>query len=106
MEKEDPRRHERILVPEACQIRVKGNGNGPQLEGTVSVIGLGGMFVRTKIPPPSGSTLHVVLTGANVSLESECKVVHVKPNGTGVELTGLTPENEAKLKALLLELKS
>jgi hypothetical protein len=103
---EDLRNHERVLVPEACRICVKANGKGPQLEGTVSVIGLRGMFVRTKSPPAAGSTLHVVLTGANVSLESECKVVHVKPNGMGVELNGLTPENEEKLKALLLELKS
>lgn len=106
MDKEDLRNHERVLVPEACRISVKANGNGPHLEGTVSVIGLRGMFVRTKSPPAPGSTLHVVLTGANVSLESECKVVHVKPNGIGVELSGLTPENEEKLKALLLELKS
>ncbi|MGC2421734.1 MAG: PilZ domain-containing protein [Candidatus Acidiferrales bacterium] len=106
MNKEDLRRHERVLVPESCQIRVKGNGKGPQLEGSVSVIGLGGMFVRTKIPPAPGSTHHVVLTCPNVSLESECTVVHVKPNGMGVELTRLTPENEEKLKALLLKLKS
>ena len=103
---EDLRNHERVLVPEACRICVKANGKGPQLEGTVSVIGLRGMFVRTKSPPAAGSTHHVVLTGANVSLESECKVVHVKPNGMGVELSGLTPENEEKLKALLRELKS
>ena len=76
------------------------------MEGTVSVIGLGGMFVRTKVPPAPGTRLHVLLTCPNVSLESECKVIHVTPNGMGVELTRLTPEDERKLKALLVELKT
>jgi PilZ domain len=106
----DPRRHERILVPQACMIQVAGDGKGPQkgpqFEGSVSVMGLGGMFVRTKLPRVPGSVLHVVLTCPNVSLESDCTVIHVTPNGMGVELTSLTPENEQKLKSLLLELKS
>jgi len=85
---------------------VTTNGRVPHVEGAVSVIGLGGMFVRTKAPPVPGTVLHVDLTCPNVSLESDCTVIHVTPSGMGVELTSLTPENEQKLKALLIQLKS
>ncbi len=102
----DPRRHERVLVPQACQIQMTTNGKGPRLEGSVSVIGLGGMFVRMKDPPPPGSVLHVTITCSIVTLESDCTVIHVTSHGMGVELASLTPENEQKLEALLLELKT
>ena len=106
MKAPDLRRQERVLVPQDCHIRATTNGEGPRLEGSISVIGLGGMFVRTKAPLPPGSVLHVVLTCPTFSLESDCTVIHVKSTGMGVELTGITPENEQKMKALLLDLKS
>jgi PilZ domain len=106
MPRPELRRHERILVPQAYTILIASNGKGPRLRGTVSVIGLGGMFVRTKIPVPPGTVLNVTLTCSILSFESQCTVRHVNPNGMGVEFTGLTPENEQKLKALLVRLKA
>jgi hypothetical protein len=41
-----------------------------------------------------------------ISLELECTVRHVTDNGCGIEFTGMTPENEEKLKALLLRLRA
>ena len=37
--------------------------------------------------------------------EFECTVRNVAPNGLGVEFTGITRENEQKLKALLSAIK-
>jgi hypothetical protein len=102
----DLRRHQRILVPGAVEIRVAGNGGGPGLEGVATVIGLGGMFVRTKSPQPPGTTLKLALTCLLTSVELECSVRHVAENGCGIEFTAMTPENEEKLRGLLLQLRA
>lgn len=99
------RRHQRILVPGAVEIRAVGNGDGPRVEGVVTVIGLGGMFVRTQILRPPGSVLHLTLVCPLVSIESECTVRRVAENGMGIEFTGMTPEEEEKLKQLLHQLR-
>jgi PilZ domain len=101
----DVRLHERILVPGVRQIQAISNGNGPRLEGVVTVIGLGGMFIRTRTSCPAGSVLNMVLTSSFLSFESECTVRHAGTHGIGVELTQITAENEQKLKTLLIELR-
>ena len=53
MHKPDLRRHQRILVPSGHIMRIAST-EGPKLEGAVTVIGLGGMFVRTNRPSLSG----------------------------------------------------
>jgi c-di-GMP-binding flagellar brake protein YcgR len=106
MTQADLRRHQRILVPGAVKIRVETNGAGPRVEGVATVIGLGGMFVRTQTVPPPGSVLRLGLIGPSISLESECTVRHVADNGIGVEFTRITPGDEQRLKRLLLQLKN
>jgi hypothetical protein len=105
MIRKEMRRHQRVLVPGAVEIRVAGNGVGPQFEGVATVIGLGGLFVRTKTPPQPGSILKLTLACPSISIESECTVRHVTDNGMGIEFTGITPENEEKLKNLLHQLR-
>ena len=96
--------HERIVVPGALPIRVTRSGNGPRIEGIATVIGVGGMFCRTKETQPPGTVLPLTLTCGSNSVEVECSVRHVNENGMGVEFTSLTPENEQKLRELLLQL--
>ena len=100
------RRHERIVVPGALPIRVTRGGNGPHVEGVATVIGTGGMFWRTKDTQPPGTVLPLVLTCGSNSVEVECSVRHINENGMGIEFTGFTPENEQKLKKLLLQLRT
>ena len=102
----DIRRHERILVPGVRQIRAISNGNGPRLEGVVTVIGLGGMFIRTRTSCSAGSVLNMVLSCSFLSFESECTVRYADAHGIGVEVTRLTAENEQKLKTLLIQLRA
>jgi predicted polyphosphate/ATP-dependent NAD kinase len=105
--KTDMRRHQRILVPNGRVIRVAGSAEGGRanLQGVVTVIGLGGMFFRTGSSQLSGTVLHLQLTDTLVTLESECTVRSVASNGLGVEFTGITHENEQKLKTLLSAIK-
>jgi len=99
------RKHQRILVPGNRLIRASANGDGPRVQGTVTVIGLGGMFIRTSNSLPSGTVLHVKLTEPLGVIETDCVVRNVAENGLGVEFAGVSPEDEEKLKALLLSLK-
>lgn len=105
--KPDMRRHQRILVSSGRLIRVAGNvaGERAKLNGVVTVIGLGGMFFRTKSSPPAGTVLHLQLADSLVNFESECIVRNVSSNGLGVEFTRITRENEQKLISLLSTIK-
>ena len=97
------RRHERLLIPDGRNVEAKCGR--PALSGLVSVIGLGGMFIRTKDSQPYGTVLPMQLADPLVTFEAECTVRNVAENGLGVEITGITAENEQKLKTLLLHLK-
>jgi hypothetical protein len=106
MTRADLRRHQRILIPQSVKIRVEAKEAGTHIDGLATVIGLGGMFVRTEDVPEPGSVLKLGLTGPSVSFESECTVRHVAETGIGVEFTRIEPQDEEKLKALLLRLKN
>ena len=99
------RRHQRILVPPERGLHALANGGAPHLEGVVTVIGLGGMFIRTSRAVPCGAMLNVKITHAFGALETNCIVRDVAETGLGVEFAALTPENESRLRDLLSYLK-
>jgi PilZ domain len=103
----DLRRHQRILVPSGHTMRIASNGGGgPKLDGVVTVIGLGGMFIRTMKTQPFGTVLKLKLDDPVTTFEAEFTVRSVAENGIGVEITKISPENEQRLKALLIRLKA
>jgi hypothetical protein len=102
----DLRQHERLLVPPGLEVRATTNDEAAALEGVATVIGLGGMFLRTRAVPEPGTVMTLTLKCPIVSFQSECAVRHVTPTGLGIEFTKLTPENEASLRKLLVELKN
>jgi|GEM_PF-263637 hypothetical protein len=104
--KVDLRRHERILVPDATEIHVTDGLNGRLADGVATVIGPGGMFVRTKTPQAPGAVLALTLECPLISLELGCTVRHNTEKGMGVEFTDVTPENGQKLQSLLLQLRA
>jgi hypothetical protein len=75
------------------------------MEGLVTAIGLGGMFVSTGCGPPRCATSRLKTTDPLLSFECDCIVRDTGDHGVGVELVGPTPENEAQLRQLLLLLK-
>jgi len=87
-------------------MRIASNGRGgAKLEGLVTVIGLGGLFIRTAKTQPLGTVLRLKLDGPAITFEAEFTVRNVSENGMGVEITKISPENEQRLKALLFRLK-
>lgn len=97
------RRHQRILVPEGHRIRCQGVD--PKVEGIVTVIGLGGMFIRTRNSQPYGAVLNLRLQDELSAFDAQCAVRNVAENGLGVEFTSLSPADEQKLKNLLRQLR-
>jgi len=103
MQRVQMRRHERLLIPDGRNLTAECAR--PEVKGRVSVIGLGGMFIQTKDLQPYGTVLHLELVDPLVAFEAQCAVRDVAENGLGIEITGITTENEQKLKTLLLHLK-
>ncbi|HEY6903506.1 MAG TPA: PilZ domain-containing protein [Candidatus Acidoferrales bacterium] len=91
------RRHERISVPAAIEIRASGHG----LTGSATVIGMGGMFLRAKDVQQPGTVFALKLTCASLSIQVDCAVRYLTDHGMGIEFTTITPENERKLRDLL-----
>ncbi len=108
----DRRRHQRILVPNGRVIRAIGSAGGArgevrnEVRAVVTIIGLGGVFLRTEISYPTGTHLHLTFDDSHVTFESECIVRNIEPNGVGAEFTTMTHENALKLKSLLSSLKT
>lgn len=97
------RRHERVLIPEDRLFRCTGIGS--HLDGRVSVIGLSGMFIRTRESHPVGATLALRIHALDTEIEAQCVVRDVEPGGLGVGFSRLSAESEHKLKSVLAYLK-
>ncbi len=93
------RRYERVLIPEDRLFHCTGIGS--HLDGRVSVIGLSGMFIRTRESHPVGTTLALRIHALDTDIEVQCVVRDAEPGGLGVEFSGLSAENEQKLKSVI-----
>ena len=96
------RRHERISVPAGTEIHAVG----PGLTGVVTVIGMGGMFLRAKEMQPPGTAFVVKLTCAEMLIEVGCTVRYVTGDGMGIEFTTITGGNDQKLLNLLDQVRA
>ncbi|MGB8674446.1 MAG: PilZ domain-containing protein [Candidatus Acidiferrales bacterium] len=102
----DLRRHQRVLVPEGHSIHADGSGRGFQLEGEVSVVGLTGIFLRTRDLRAVGTAMHLKVIGPLAGFEFDGAIRYVGERGVGVEIISITPTDQQKLKSLLLHLKA
>lgn len=84
----------------------KRDGEGaPPFEGIVTVIGLGGMFIRTPNTEAPGTILSLHLDDPVAAFDFECTVRHITENGMGVEITSIFPQDEQRLRFLLVQFK-
>jgi len=103
--REELRRNQRVRLPEETLLRCEGVGT--PLDGRVSVLGLTGMFIRTRDSHPVGATLVVRLHGFDKDIvEGQCVVRDVLPGGMGVEFSVISEKDEQALKRILERLKS
>ena len=100
---EDRRKHQRILLPEDQFLPCKGLD--PKFEGKVSVIGTGGLFVRTRHAVNMGQTLRLRIEDPSLTFEVQCTVRDVNEKGAGVEFTPLDPPQQRILQEFLRTLR-
>jgi len=105
LDPKERRRYQRILVPMSHAIVARVFREGRHFEGVVSVIGLGGMFVRTREIITLGTILQVALTDPITSFDSECAVRVCTQTGIGFEIISIDPAAQQKLQFLLRQLK-
>jgi PilZ domain len=96
------RHHERISVPAAIEIHAVG----PGLTEVVTVIGMGGMFLRATDMQPPGTALVLKLTCAGMLIDVGCTVRYVTDHGMGIEFTTITAGNDQKLLNLLDQVRT
>lgn len=98
----DSRRYKRVRVPEGGLLRCEGVDT--DLQGDVSILGLGGLFIRTPIVFPKGTVFSVRVRDGEREFEALCAVRHLQPDGIGVEFVELRGKNEENLKSILQRL--
>ncbi len=101
MIKADMRRCERILVPGAVILRAFNAPGSAAVEGIITAIGLGGMFLRAKDRHHPGTVLNLIVQCSMISIALEGTVRHVNEHGMGIEFTQIPTQNEIKLKKII-----
>ena len=101
--KEDRRHHERVVVPEDRLLPCEGVSR--PLAGKISVLGTGGMFIRTTDAYAPGTELELRICADSLTLEAPCVVRDVAPGGLGVEFTWVRGPLEEKLKKIMAQVK-
>ncbi len=97
------RHYQRVLVPEGAPLECRGLGIA--LTGQVAVVGLGGMYIRTRESHPVGTAFGVRIRLDGDVVETVCVVRSREPGGLGVEFVRLRGKYEESLKRILGRLK-
>jgi hypothetical protein len=95
----ESRRYKRVRVPEGAGISCQGVDT--DLQGSVLVMGLGGLFIRTPVVFPKGTVFNVRIRDRDCEVEAMCAVRDLAPDGIGVEFVQLRGRHEENLKAIM-----
>src|ERR1700739_5014695 len=96
------RKYPRIKVPKAALVAWK---IGTQKSvSPVENLALGGLFIRTKNPANSGTTLHLVFNTPQGEVRVRAVVRNVAPDGMGVAIVSMEQEDRGRLDRWLKQL--
>jgi hypothetical protein len=97
------RRYQRLKAPKSAVVAWK---TPEQKEvSRVVTIALGGLFIKTKNPPKTGSTLQMLVVTPRGQLRVRASVRSVVPGeGMGVAIVGMDQEDRGKLERWLKHL--
>ncbi|MBI1750411.1 MAG: PilZ domain-containing protein [Acidobacteria bacterium] len=101
--KTDNRLYDRLYLSETQYLNCEGLGFA--FEGQITVIGLGGLYIRTEKSYPMGTVLPVRIRAGGEVVEADCIVRDVEPHGFGTEFVKLRGANEDALKRILVRLR-
>lgn len=97
------RRYQRFVVPEDRLASCEAVGRA--LDGKVAIVGLGGIFIRTRETWPPGTLLKVSILCDGDLVEAKCVVRRQEPDGLGAEFVKLRGKHEERLKKFMASLK-
>jgi|ERR1700728_609995 PilZ domain len=97
------RRHQRIATPKGVWVAWQ-NGKHQNVS-RVRDLNVGGMFIATPTPLPTGTVLPVLLSVPEGEIRGRTTVRNVIPTeGMGVQFTEISAENQARLERLVARL--
>jgi hypothetical protein len=99
------RRFERIDLPEGRRLICAAFGEGLHVDGEVTVIGSGGMFLRTAKVPDVGARLGIKMRSIADVVEADCVVRNNHHEGFGVEFVDMRPKFRENLDKILERLR-
>ena len=97
------RLYDRVTLEEGKYIPCEGLGF--TFEGQVTVIGLGGLLIRTTKSYPVGTVLPLRLRSGDDVFEADCIVRDLEEGGIGVEFVKLRGANEEALRRMIQNLR-
>lgn len=99
------RRYPRVKVPKNAFVAWKHGSH--KCVSPVENLGLGGLFVRTKTPPPIGTTLQLVFNTPQGEVRVRAIVRLSRPDdGMGVAIVSMEQEDRGRLDRWLKQLAS
>jgi hypothetical protein len=101
--KQELRNYERTSIPDDRLLPCAASSG--ELRGHVSVLGVGGAFIRTRDLLPVGTALILRIDGHGEVLTIPCVVRDVQPGGVGVSFSRLPAQQKEHLKKILARLK-
>ncbi len=99
---ENKRKYQRVKAPRALVAWKTGT---QKVVSPLENLGLGGLFVSTKTPPPAGTILQMVFNTPQGEVRVRATVRLVKPGeGMGVSISSMDPEDRGRLDRWLKQL--
>jgi hypothetical protein len=99
---ENKRKYQRVKPPKGAFVAWKfGSVKAVSL---VENLGLGGLFLRCKTPPPTGAMLQLVFNTPQGEVRVRATVRLVKPEGFGVAISSMEQEDRGRLDRWLRQL--
>jgi len=98
------RRFERVVLPQTRWLACQAVGEGVHLDGEVSVISSGGMFIRASVAP-IGARFGVKMRNIADVVEADCIVRNHQGDGFGVEFTEMRPKFRENLERIIERLR-
>ena len=97
------RRYPRLKAPKSAVVAWKNSEH--REVSRVATIALGGLFIQTKNPPKTGSTIQMLIVTPRGYLRTRASVRNViAGEGMGVAIVSMEPEDRGKLERWLKQL--
>ena len=86
-------------------IHIAWQGVGGRVVSQIATVGLGGLFIKVRNPPPVGDVIRVYFEAPDGEVRARAVVQNtVQGKGMGIQFTAMGPEARARLAQLLRRL--